>query len=385
MDSKATVLVVDDELGIRQGCRRALEPHGFEVETISSFKEALEKIGAGRYDLALIDVMMPDGRGVDLLAPLLKNDPEIVCVIITGYATVELAVEAIKRGAYGFIAKPFTADVLLMTVEQGLEKRRLSIEAKRVKEMELQATLLIRENEEMERLNQFKTQFMLTVAHELRSPVGGSQSLIRTLVKGLAGELSERQKDILNRIEVRMELLMTLIDDLLALAETKAVEVERLAEDVPLKPIMLRLIDRYTDDAKHKNIDLKFKMPTDGLIVQATEDGLEKIFGNLIGNAIKYTPEGGQVHVDVKETEETVLVSISDTGIGIAEEDISKLGEEFFRARNAREEGIKGTGLGLSIVTQLVDHFAGTMEVRSKLGDGTTFTIKLQKNYINPK
>ena len=146
MDSKARILVVDDELGIRQGCRRALEPHGCEVETISSFKEALQKIGAGHYDLALIDVMMPDGRGVDLLAPLIKNDPEIVCVIITGYATVELAVEAIKRGAYGFIAKPFTADVLLMTVEQGLEKRRLSIEAKRVQEMERQAAQLIREN-----------------------------------------------------------------------------------------------------------------------------------------------------------------------------------------------------------------------------------------------
>jgi DNA-binding NtrC family response regulator len=121
MNSKATILVVDDELGIRQGCRRALEPHGFEVQTISSFKEALEKIGAGHYDLALIDVMMPDGRGVDLLAPLLKNDREIVCVIITGYATVELAVEAIKRGAYGFIAKTIYRGCVLMTVEQGLK------------------------------------------------------------------------------------------------------------------------------------------------------------------------------------------------------------------------------------------------------------------------
>ena len=226
---------------------------------------------------------------------------------------------------------------------------------------------------------------MLTVAHELRSPVGGSQSLIRTLVKGLAGELNDRQKDILNRIELRMDLLMTLIDDLLALAETKAVEIERLAEDVPLNPIMLALIDRYMDDAKHKNIDMKLDMPAEELIVQATVDGLEKIFGNLIGNAIKYTPEGGKEHVSIIDSMGTVQVSISYTGIGIAEEDISKLGEEFFRARNAREEGIKGTGLGLSIVTQLVDHFAGTMNVRSKLGEGTTFTINLQKNHINNK
>lgn len=380
MESKAAILVVDDELGIRQGCRRALEPNGFEIETASSFSEAQERIRAGHFDMALIDVMMPDGRGVDLLNPLLEKDPEIVCVIITGYATVELAVEAIKRGAYGFIAKPFTADVLLMTVQQGLEKRKLSIEAKRVQEMERQAAQLIREKEEVERLNQFKTQFMLTVAHELRSPVGGSQSLIRTLVKGLAGELNDRQKDILNRIEIRLDLLMTLIDDLLALAETKAVEIERLVEDVTLNPVILRLVDRYKDDANHKNILLSLEIPETELTVQATADGLEKIFGNLIGNAIKYTPEGGRVQVCVADSKDSIQVRISDSGIGIAQEDILKLGEEFFRARNAREEGIKGTGLGLSIVKQLIDHFGGSMQVESRLGEGTTFSITLQKD-----
>lgn len=382
MDAKTRILVVDDELGIRQGIRRTLEPQGIEVETVSSFTEALEKIKTNHFDLALIDVMMPDGRGVELLAPLLENDPETVCVIITGYATVELAVEAIKRGAYGFIAKPFTADTLTITVQQGLEKRRLSIEAKRAQEMEQRATELIRKNEEIERLNQFKTQFMLTVAHELRSPVGGSQSLLRTLIKGLAGEINERQKDILNRIEIRLDLLMTLIDDLLALAETKAVEVERLPEDVPLNPIMTRLIERFTDDARHKEVELNFEMPEEELIVQATTDGLEKIFGNLIGNAIKYTPEKGKVLVSVQDSDSMIQVKISDTGIGIAQEDLPKLGEEFFRARNAREEGIKGTGLGLSIVKQLVDHFAGEMHVSSKVGEGTTFIIRLQKNPI---
>lgn len=380
MESKNAILVVDDELGIRQGCRRALEPHGFEMETASNFSEAQEKIRAGHFDMALIDVMMPDGRGVDLLSPLLEKDPDIVCVIITGYATVELAVEAIKRGAYGFIAKPFTADVLLMTVQQGLEKRRLSIEAKRVHEMEQQAERLIREKEEVERLNQFKTQFMLTVAHELRSPVGGSQSLIRTLVKGLAGELNDRQKDILNRIEIRLDLLMSLIDDLLALAETKAVEIERLVEDVPLNAVLSRLIDRYKDDASHKSIDLSLEIPAGELIVQATPDGLEKIFSNLVGNAIKYTPEGGKVSVFVVDTNNLIQVKVTDTGIGIAQEDIDKLGEEFFRTRNAREAGIKGTGLGLSIVKQLVDHFGGSMHVESQLGQGTTFTLNFQRN-----
>jgi two-component system sensor histidine kinase/response regulator len=380
MGAKETILVVDDEPGIRQGCRRALEPHGFEVVAAANITEALLKIKDQPFALALIDVMMPDGRGVDLLGPLLAKDADIVCVIITGFATVELAVEAIKRGAYDFIAKPFTADVLVMTVNQGLEKRRLSLEAKRLQRVEQEAAQLVKDKEEMERLNQFKTQFMLTVAHELRSPVGGAQSLIRTLARGLAGEVNERQKEILGRIEGRMDLLMTLIDDLLALAETKAVEVERKLEEIDLQPVLRQLMDRFSDEAGGKNIHLELQSPPDGVFIQATQDGLVKIFGNLIGNAIKYTPEGGRVSVKVEELDRTVQVSVSDTGIGIAAEDLPNLGDEFFRARNALEAGIKGTGLGLSIVKQLVDHFGGEMAVTSKVGQGTTFTLKLVKD-----
>jgi two-component system sensor histidine kinase/response regulator len=380
MGAKETILVVDDEPGIRQGCRRALEPHGFEVIAAANITEALLKIKDQPFALALIDVMMPDGRGVDLLGPLLAKDADTVCVIITGFATVELAVEAIKRGAYDFIAKPFTADVLVMTVNQGLEKRRLSLEAKRLQRVEQEAAQLVKDKEEMERLNQFKTQFMLTVAHELRSPVGGAQSLIRTLARGLAGEVNERQKEILGRIEGRMDLLMTLIDDLLALAETKAVEVERKLEEIDLQPVLRQLVDRFSDEAGGKNIHLELQSPPDGVFIQATQDGLVKIFGNLIGNAIKYTPEGGRVSVKVEELDRTVQVSVSDTGIGIAAEDLPNLGDEFFRARNALEAGIKGTGLGLSIVKQLVDHFGGEMAVTSKVGQGTTFTLKLVKD-----
>jgi DNA-binding NtrC family response regulator len=166
--------------------------------------------------------MMPDGRGIDLLAPIDERDPDIVTVIITGYATVELAVEAIKRGAYDFISKPFTSDQLLMTVNQGLEKRRLSLEAKRLQAIEQEAVSLAREKDEMERLNRFKTEFMLTVAHELRSPVGSAQSLIRTLIRGLAGGLNEQQSEILTRIETRLTVLTELINDLLSLAERKS-------------------------------------------------------------------------------------------------------------------------------------------------------------------
>src|SRR5512144_696853 len=189
MDIKGRILIIDDEEGIRKGCIRVLHPAGYDIDAAASFQDGLQKIKAGQFDLVLLDVMMPDGRGIDLLEPIQQSDPDAVAVLITGYATVELAVDAIKRGAYDFISKPFTAQMLLMTVEQGLEKRRLSREARRAQVLETQYAEILQAREQAERLSEFKSSFATMVAHELRAPVGAAQTLVRTVTRGLAGEL----------------------------------------------------------------------------------------------------------------------------------------------------------------------------------------------------
>jgi two-component system sensor histidine kinase/response regulator len=373
MTQKASgrILVIDDELGIREGCQRALRPQGFLVEKAATVQEGLHKLEGDDFDLVLLDVMLPDGRGVDLLEPIHAQDPDTVCVIITGYATVELAVEAIKQGAYDFISKPFTSDLLLMTVNQGLEKRRLAQEAKRLEEVERVAAELSRSKEEMERLDQRKSEFMVMVAHELRSPIGGAQSLLRTLVRGLAGELNEKQKEILGRVEVRLDGLMELVNDLLSLAASKTLEADKPLESVSLCPLLQGMVDRFSVEGGSKQVSLSLKAPEKNLSVRATEDGLETVFTNLIGNAIKYTPAGGHVEITVTDYPEIVQIAVADTGIGIP---------QFFRAKNARRSGITGTGLGLSIVKQFVERFGGKIEVHSVEGEGTTFTVALVKS-----
>ena len=377
MDTKGNILVIDDELGIREGCRRVLQPQGFVVETAATFQEGLRKVQEGHFDLVLLDVMMPDGRGIDLLGPIQERDADAVSVIITGYATVELALEAIKRGAYDFISKPFTPDLLIMTVNQGLEKRRLSLETKRLQTIEREAAELAHAKEEMERLNEFKSTFMLTVAHELRSPVGGVQSLVRTLLRGFAGELNRQQKEILTRIEARLNFLLELINDLLVLAKSKTADADRPLERVVLQPTIQQVVERFSDEATSKQVALEYHAPDAVLTVLATEDGLDRIFSNLISNAVKYTPQGGSVHVDVVGEDGRAKITVSDTGIGIPKDALPHIWEEFFRAKNAHRAGITGTGLGLSIVKQYVDRFGGRISVQSKEGRGTTFTLTL--------
>src|SRR5512142_1304119 len=157
MDTKGRILVIDDEEGIRKGCARVLQPLGYAIDTATGFQDGLQKIQAGQFDVVLLDVIMPDGRGIDLLEPIRQRDSEAVAILITGYATVELAVDAIKRGAYDFISKPFTAQLLLMTVEQGLQKRRLSLETRRLQAVEKQVAELEQARQQAERLLGFKS------------------------------------------------------------------------------------------------------------------------------------------------------------------------------------------------------------------------------------
>ncbi len=375
MDTKGRILIIDDEEGIRKGCMRVLQPAGYAVEAAVSFRDGLAKIQAGEYDLILLDVMMPDGKGIDLLEPIRERDPEAVVVLITGYATVELAVDAIKRGAYDFISKPFSGQLLVMTVEQGLEKRRLSMETKRLQAVERQLAELEQARLQAERLSTFKASYATLMAHELRSPIGATQTLVRTLLHGLAGELNPKQAEILDRVEIRLDFLLKLVNDLLTLAASRSLESDKPLKPVKIQSMLQRVVDGYKSEAIHKHVDLNCRVSAADTEIWATEDGLEAVLSNVVCNAIKYTPAEGSISIELRAEDGCAKLQITDTGIGIPEKDMAHLGDEFFRGSNARGQGIQGTGLGLSIVKELTGRFGARMDIKSEEGRGTTVIL----------
>lgn len=230
---------------------------------------------------------------------------------------------------------------------------------------------------ELRRTDEMKSQFVRAVTHELRSPVAGAQSLLRTVTHDLAGGLNDLQRDVLRRLSDRLDALQMLIDDLLDLAAGKVEGLETQLTPVSIEATALSAVDRLASQAKEKGIDLRVEYVPRGLTVMASEEGLGRIFLNLIGNAIKYTPPGGRVNVSLEQADDEVVVTVCDTGIGIPEVDLPHLFEEFYRASNVKRSGITGTGLGLTIVKDLVERYKGRISVRSKLGEGTTFTVVL--------
>ncbi len=372
--AKGRILVVDDELGVREGCRRVLEPAGYHVEMAASGREALRLVQERPFDLILLDVVMPDIRGIDLLEPIHARDPDIVCIIITGFATVELAVQAIKAGAYNFLSKPFSADVLLMAVEQGLERRRLSLETHRLQALEREAAELTRAKEELERLDRFKSTFMFTVAHELRAPLTAVQSFLVAMLKGYVPP--EKQTEMLQRTVERTSELLELVDDLLRLSAARNEQQQLRREVLSLAEPLEKAFALLKAQASEKRVACALEIRQRPR-VEANADHMVQLWTNLISNAIKYTPPGGRVTVTLEEKDGWAVGTVQDTGIGIAPEEQDRVFEEFYRTPQAKEFEPRGTGLGLPLVKRIVEAHGGVIAVESALGRGSRFTFRL--------
>lgn len=233
---------------------------------------------------------------------------------------------------------------------------------------------------DIEALDAAKTQFIHIVTHELRSPVSVTRSLLRNIVAGYAGQITEQQQDIINRACRRVDFLQKLIDDLLDLAagKTEFKEHEK-REPVRLVNVLETVIKRFEIPAQEKGLQLNWQVEAGAkeTMVMATPDGLDRIFTNLVSNAIKYTPSGGSVSVSLSRDDHDATVIIADTGIGIPEDAKPHLFEEFYRAPNAKAIEREGTGLGLTIVKDLVNRFGGMISFESSVDHGTKFTVSL--------
>jgi signal transduction histidine kinase len=375
MTETARILVIDDEIGVCEGVRRALAPVGYQVDITTSGEDSLEIIRKGSFELILLDVMMPDVNGINLIASIHEHDPEIVCIIITGYATVELAVEAIKQGAYDFLTKPFSVDDLRLAVSQGLERRRLSLDAKRAAAAEAEARQLAIEKEQLEELGHAKQQFINLVTHELKSPISAIQNYLYLIRDGYVS--ADEQANLIQKCLLRTDEELTLIGDLLELGKIQANEEKARQSTASLKDALDDVLKASKEQLSRKQLKLEASVTGPIPLVTGLQEQLKSLWGNLIDNAIKYTPENGHITVKLHAEQGEVIGEVSDTGIGIPPEDQEKLFREFFRAGNAKALEIQGSGLGLVIVKRIVEAAGGKISVDSAPGCGSTFTFRI--------
>ncbi len=356
---RARILVIDDEKVIRDSCTRILSSEGYEVRSAENGDEGLELFREFHPDLVLVDLKMPGKSGTEVLKEIEKADPNVVKIVITGYATVSSAVDSMKSGAYDFIPKPYTPDEISLIVSRGLERRRLLLESK----------ALLAEREKTRR------NMVSLVSHELRAPLAAAVQYLDVILGGMAGEVSSDVREMIHRCNTRLRELLDLLSRWLSLATFDPIRIAEHFENIDLTDVSGKSLDALRSLAEEKNVSLALEASPGLPHIKGSKVLLEEIFTNLISNAIKYNREGGWVKVTLDRNDQHVLVEISDNGIGIEEEHLPRLFDEFYRVDGRRTAPVKGWGLGLSIVKRMVEAHGGRIDVESRFGEGTTFTV----------
>jgi len=369
----ANILVIDDEIGMREGCKRALTPYGFQVSVAEHGAEGLRRLGEERFDLILLDAMMPGMSGLELLQRAQEYDPDIICVMITGYATVELAAQAMKQGAQDFLPKPFTSDELLTVVQRGIAERQRRLALKKQREQEEESIQLERARQEMAKLDAIESRFMLVIVHELRNPAGVIKNYLQLLRSGFVDE--DEWDEYLGKLDLRAGQLLNMLDDLLELAHLKGKLGPPKVRPIAVAEILAGVAAQFRPAAKAQGLEFEVQIHAQPSMM-AQSAHLQSLWRNLLDNAVRYTPKG-KITVTLSEKEGQLVTTVSDTGIGVSTEELTRIFQEFYRAEGAREEVELGTGLGLPIVNQIVKIYGGRIEVDSIPGQGSTFTVSL--------
>ena len=481
--AEGSILIVDDEYGVRSGIRTILEMEGYEVAEAADGAAALAALDERDYDVALLDYRLPDTDGLSLLQTMKQRGCEAMVCMITAYANIDTAIAATRQGVDFFLPKPFSPDDLEGVIVTLLRHKKARTEAERLR-AEHEASLLalaeektqthslvsslrdavlvvnrdgdvvlanppmlellelgedevlmrpaqellgdgalaplgeqlaapakdrtVRQLEigeqawmasivtfrddggeargriltlsdisEVRRLAMEKQKFIRTMVHELKSPLGSIKGLLEVVTDKSLGEDLDPYMPMIARADHRIDNLVELIRDLLTLARSEQAPEAEEAELVPVAPVLDEVVELARERGGQRGVTVVTDLAADLPPALIRPDDLQLVLSNLVGNAVKYNRDGGTVTIRGAVEDGWLRLDVADTGIGIREENLARLWDEFFREKRAETRELEGNGLGLSIVKRLVERAGGRLEAASVDGEGSTFSVLL--------
>jgi two-component system sensor histidine kinase/response regulator len=374
------ILIVDDEADIAAILKLHLEDSGYSTAWAGNGQVALQMLKEGGFSLALMDIKMPGMNGVEVLNRIREAGLDVAVIMMTAHGSEELVVECMTSGAVDYISKPFSLDDTLQRVNRAVANRRM-LQSKN-------------------RLEQEKEDFFFMISHDLKNPITAVIGSIDIMREGRLGPVNTEQAEYLQSAIESCNEVVAMVDNLL---DVQRFETGRMP--VVLRPhspavIASAAVDRFSKAAEHEGIELTLDIDDDTTEIAVDRNLMNRVFANLLVNAIKFTQKGGKIKVSCRCVNNSaahriripvyfvppagfvnrncfVRISVKDTGNGIPHKDLDHIFERYTQSHNAvgRERG--GSGLGLAFCKMAVESFNGIIWAESEAGVGSEFIILL--------
>ncbi|TET67219.1 MAG: hybrid sensor histidine kinase/response regulator [Dehalococcoidia bacterium] len=372
----ANILVVENEVGMRATLCAILEDAGYKVSGLDKGAEALEMIRNQPFNVVITDIRLPDINGMEILELAKEIDPDVAVIVMTGYASLETAVEAVNEGAYAYFVKPANVDEIKTTIINALRQQRLSRENKRlVDDLQRSNKLLFEANKQLKKTTDAKSAFLASMSHELRTPLNTIIGFSELMIDEVPGEINEEQRQCLNDVLSSSKHLLSLINEVLDLSKIESGKVELRLSNIILTKVIESLKSTLMPILASRKQSLDIKIEEGLPSVYTDKAKLRQVLLNLLTNAIKFTSDGGKLKIEAIRDGDWCQVSVIDNGTGIKKADQERIFEPFTQIDALPEEKREGTGLGLALTKQLVEMCGGKIWVESEYGKGSQFTF----------
>jgi signal transduction histidine kinase len=352
-ETKPHVLIVDDEMGPRESLKMILNPY-YNVHIAERGGQAVEMLGKFPVDVVTLDLKMPGFTGIHVLEKVKQHDPDIEAIIITGYGSLDTAIEGLRLGAFDYISKPFDVNHILSLVRRGLERRGAKA-----------------------KLRQVRSDFLSNVSHELRTPLSVVVGFVYLLLNQVIGKLTDEQQKVLETVYRNSEELLELIDNVLWMTSLNSGDAAANIENFDGREVVSQAVKRYQRTVQEKGLALSIEMADSGMSMVSDRSKLERILQNVFNNAIKFTAQGEiKIRAQPSADHASIEFEVVDTGIGIEKNKMDSIFEPFQQVDTSIHRPFSGLGLGLTVARRMAELIGGTLEIASEAGKGTQVLMR---------